>query len=59
MPDKNISIGNPVKKSAAEMVAAFANITAEDMTKLVKLDERMLLRLNIELKYRQILWQEE
>lgn len=41
------------------MVAAFANITAEDMTKLVKLDERMLLRLNIELKYRQILRQEE
>ena len=47
-----------MKKSAAEMVASFPNITAEDMQNIIKLDERMLLRVNIELKYRQILKQE-
>lgn len=58
LPGKNISAGNPVKKTAAEMVSVFPNIAAEDMQEVIGLDKRMLLRVNIELKYRQILRQE-
>lgn len=58
LPEKNINVLSPQKKSAAEMITSYFNITAENMSVLVGLDERVLLNLNIRLKYRAVLKKE-
>lgn len=48
---------NPTKKSAAEMIASYHNISAEDIAKFVDVDTRILTSLNIRLKYRSVIKQ--
>jgi hypothetical protein len=59
LPDKNINTLSPQKKSAADMITSYFNISAENLSVLVGLDERVLLNLNIRLKYRAVIKKEE
>lgn len=59
LPDKNINTLSPQKKSGAEMIESYFNIAAEDMQKIMDLDMRVLTNLNIMLKYRTVIKQEE
>ncbi len=59
LPDKSINMSSPLKKSAAEMITSYFNISAEDMRVLAGLDPRVLLNLNIRLKYRAVIREEE
>jgi hypothetical protein len=54
-PPLSITDRNPVRRSAAEIIAQYHQLTVADLTPMVEIDPRVINNLNVSLKYRTVI----